>query len=232
MRLSGVLAAQDLATRLNAVSIESLTYFEPYTENNLPLRLAHILRTGNLALLKQGFHESQLRLHSQFGESLIQLVCHWRSIPNALAIVHWLVDEVRLPLNVRDRHGRSPLHTACMAAAESSQGVETSQQEVQFPFIRLLLERAPELLLFEDNHGKVPLEFVPFQDHEAWNSFFESIDIEGLASSIRQSVQAKSIQANKEKVATSDDMAAALAATFSPNERAAQIVSHVQGILF
>lgn len=199
------MASYGLPTRLDSVSLEALQYFEPYVENQFPPHMLQIVRTGNIIRLQKLCTASQLRLHTQFGESLIHVICKWRSIPNAVDIVRWLLDEVDLPLNTRDRHGRTVLHATCMSAAESTRRIS---RDVQFGLVRLVLERAPELLLFEDNQGKTPLDLLSFQEHEAWNTFLDDRVMEAVVPHIRESMASRCNNNSDVKDLEKDDLVA------------------------
>lgn len=228
VRVSRMLDASGLPSSLDAVSVESLLYFQPYLENYFPLHLSNVVRHGNLSSLQHECPTSQLGLHNQFGESIIHLLCRWRRTPSAVTTVRWLLDEVHLPLNVRDRNGRTPLHAACMLAAKRYDAEATT--DAQFGLIRLLLERAPELLLFEDNHGKTPLDYVTVQEYKAWHAFFDGFGLASAVLSIPQSLLAKSekMAAEEEYTLKSEDLRAALIASFSPNERQFRIIANTQ----
>lgn len=172
VRLWIILANHNLPLQLDSVSKESLQYFQPYRENLFPLHLQNIIRAGHFSKLRTDCTMSELRLHNQFGETLIHLLCKNRWIPGIIEMIKWLLDEVHLPLNVRDRHGRSPLHVACMVPP-SCYLVDGNVKE-SFDLVRFLVARAPELLLFEDNHGETPLDLVSYQDCLEWNEILES----------------------------------------------------------
>lgn len=131
---------------------------------------------------------TELRLHNQFGETLVHLLCKCRWFPGIIEIVQWLLDDVHLPLNVWDRHGRSPLHVACMVP--SSEYLVDGYVQDSFALVRFLIRRAPELLLFEDNHGETPLDFITFPDYQECNEILETclLDTPSSFSRIRQSL--------------------------------------------
>lgn len=190
IRFWTILAKCNLPLQLDSISKESLQYFQPYRENHYPTHLQKILRTGNFTNhLRQECTKSELRLHNQCGETLMHVLCQSRWFPGIIEIVRWLLDEVDLPLNVRDCHGRSPLHVACMVTSSSGYLFDDCVQE-SFALVRFLIGRAPELLLFEDNYGYAPLDLVAFRDFPEWNDILETSlsDTPSCVSRIRQAL--------------------------------------------
>jgi hypothetical protein len=224
--VSNMLVANGFPSRLGPVSVESLTYFEHYRENHFPKHLSNVVREGDLIQLQAECPTSQLRLHNLIGESVIHLICRWRRVSSAVATVRWLLDEVHLPINVRDRHGRTPLHAACMIDYETT-------NNAQFGMVRLLLERAPELLLFEDNQGRIPLDLVPFQEHVAWKGFFDRFDLIGATSNIPDlmsaRIQSMSRPAEEDCEIKTEDLKAAFNATGTIlNKRSFHLISGIE----
>ena len=212
MYVADILAATNLPSKFYVVSFESLIYFEEYHESHVPLHLAQIVCHGDLGRLMMECPTSQLRLHNEIGESILHLICRRRRISRgAVAVVRWLLDEVHLPLDVRDRHGRTPLHTACMVGVPDIE--VQGRNDAKFDLIRLLIQQAPELLCFEDSRGKTPLDYVPFEEHEAWYAFFGSFDLASVLKDIPHRIMSKFYQrsANNEDIGIeSEDVAAVL----------------------
>mmetsp|Transcript_45343 Transcript_45343/g.45901 ORF Transcript_45343/g.45901 Transcript_45343/m.45901 type:complete len:234 (+) Transcript_45343:2-703(+) len=70
-----------------------------------------------------------------------------------------------VPLNVRDKFGRTPLHNACMSAIP------------QFDNVDYVVEHAPKLLVMEDDNGKIPFDLIPSRCFERWTRFLSEQNI-------------------------------------------------------
>ena len=126
-------------TAVEPFSREEMSYFEPYQESHMPRELVRMVTENDVSSIDL-LHQTSphfLRLKNLFGESLLHLACRW----GLTDMVRYLVDTANLPLNVRNSWGRTPLHEACMSIHPN------------FEVIELILERAPELILFLDNRG-------------------------------------------------------------------------------
>jgi hypothetical protein len=133
-------------TQIEAYSLEDTMYFQPYQEGYVPCEILEAIRENNVDTITQlrMFSPSLLEQRNQFGESLIHLSCKY----GRADICRYLIEKVVLPLNVRDSCGRSPLHNACIAVSPN------------WEIIELLLEHAPEHMLFPDNCGRTPFYYI------------------------------------------------------------------------
>jgi hypothetical protein len=133
-------------TQIEAFSLEDTIYFLPYQEGHLPFEILQAVRENNVDTIAQlrKFSPSLLEQRNQFGESLVHLSCKY----GRTDICRYLIEKVVLPLNVRDSCGRSPLHNACI------------QVSPNWEILELLLEQAPEQMLFLDNCGKAPFHYI------------------------------------------------------------------------
>ena len=104
----------------------------------------------------------ELRARNQFGENLVHIACRMGIFHGILT---FLIDDARVPWNVRDKFGRTPLHNACMSAIPN------------FDNIYYLLKKAPKLLIFEDDKGKVPFDVIPPRCYERWTRFLSEKNI-------------------------------------------------------
>lgn len=153
--LSFALKNKGMKSRVDPVSLEHLLYFEPYQESSISAEILRALRQSDISEL-QRFDSEELLERNQFGESLVHLACRLGISENVTA---FLINEVKLPLNVRDRFGRTPLHNACLAAWPN------------FENIKLILDAAPKLVLFEDDKGKLPFDYIPKRNYGKWVRF-------------------------------------------------------------
>jgi len=117
-----------------------------------------------------------LKARNQFGETLLHLACR---MGISRDVLEFLVDEpANVPLNVRDKFGRTPLHNSCMSTVP------------HFDNINFVISKAPRTLLFEDDNGKVPFELIPLQCYEQWTQFLLSEEETGGKNILRQAAQA------------------------------------------
>ena len=96
---------------------------------------------------------------NSFGESLLHMVCR-RGWADVLA---YLVNELRVDLQIADDHGRHPLHDCCWAA------------EPNFQIAKVLLECDPHLFYMADLRGSLPLSYVPKIHWAAWVAFLDAV---------------------------------------------------------
>ncbi|KAG7368175.1 ankyrin repeat domain protein [Nitzschia inconspicua] len=157
--LTMALKNRKIKERIDMFSLEQAIYFEPYKESEIPLPLLQVLRSNDLKRLQLVISSGNYDLEdarNQFGENLVHLACR---MGLSTKIVEYLVSERKIPLNVRDKFGRSPLHNACMSPFPD------------FETIAFVLEEAPKLFLFEDNSGKTPLDGVLPRNFDRWTRF-------------------------------------------------------------
>lgn len=152
--LSAALRNKGIPTRISHLSLEQAIYFEPYRESQMPCEVLRALRTNDSVNFEGMDMEQLRRLRNQFGESLMHLVCR-----SGLSSAEFLIKQVKVPLNVRDKFGRSPLHNACLAAIPD------------FNTVKLILQYAPKLVLFEDNKGRTPFDYISARNRSKWSRF-------------------------------------------------------------
>merc|ERR1712238_239699 len=127
----------------------------------------------------------ELRACNRMGENLLHLACR---MGISRDIIEFLVegdgDEANdgdgvggdedseagttsrwVPLNVRDKFGRTPLHNACMSAIP------------QFDNVDFVIKHAPKLLVMEDDNGKIPFDLIPSRCFERWTRFLSEQNI-------------------------------------------------------
>jgi hypothetical protein len=80
----------------------------------------------------------------RFGESLLHIAC----TRGHLEMTKFLIREAKCSLDVRNTHGRSPLHNACLATKPN------------FALLTLLIEERSSHLCLPDYMGKTPLEYL------------------------------------------------------------------------
>jgi len=124
--------------------------------SQIPSEILAAIRTGNVNWFQQ-YADSIERLLSQRdsqGETLLHLACRLGSV----SVVNFLLRDEHVPILVLDKHGRSPLHSICVAM--QSNGMIQCTNTNHFECMRLLLREKPTLVLFKDKEGKVPLEYL------------------------------------------------------------------------
>jgi hypothetical protein len=92
---------------------------------------------------------------NKFGESTLHLACR-RGYTD---IVRYLLDEVKVDVNMRDDYYRTPLHDACWTTAP------------EFDLVELFLSRAPHQLLMQDVRGFTPFDYVRGEHNGKWLRF-------------------------------------------------------------
>lgn len=92
---------------------------------------------------------------NKFGESLLHLACR----RGYTSIVRYLLQEVKISLNIRDDYYRTPLHDACWTA------------EPQYELVDLLVRLAPHQLLMADIRGFTPFDYVREEHQGKWLRF-------------------------------------------------------------
>jgi Ankyrin repeats (3 copies) len=105
-----------------------------------------------------------LKCSNAFGESLLHLACRKGMEP----MTRFLVHEAKVPLQICDDFGRTPLHDACWAV------------EPNFALIDLLLGECPDLLYAQDRRGSTPLQYVRRPQWKHWNAYLKSKGVDFL----------------------------------------------------
>ena len=92
---------------------------------------------------------------NKFGESLLHLACR----RGYTSIVRYLIDEVRVNVNIRDDYRRTPLHDACWTT------------KPVYDLVDMLIRLAPHQLLLEDIRGYTPFDYVRSEHQGKWLRF-------------------------------------------------------------
>jgi len=178
--------------RIDSFSLEQALYFEPYQESEIKNELLKALRSSNVDQLRSLilFQDDEKNNNSrstsllllqdvktcnQFGENLLHLACR---MGISREVVIFLSDDCQVPLNVRDKFGRTPLHNSCMSTVPNFHNIE------------FVILKAPRMLLFEDDNGKIPFELIPTQCFEWWTQFLLSYEEGGEKNILLQAFQA------------------------------------------
>jgi len=178
--------------RIDSFSLEQASYFEPYQESEIKNELLMALRSSNvdqlrsLMLCQDDENNNNSRSTSlsllqdvkacnQFGENLLHLACR---MGISRELVTFLFHDCQVPLNVRDKFGRTPLHNSCMSTVP------------HFDNINFVISKAPKMLLFEDDNGKIPFDLIPPQCFEPWTQFLLSEEETGGKNLLRQAAEA------------------------------------------
>mmetsp|Transcript_19325 Transcript_19325/g.21613 ORF Transcript_19325/g.21613 Transcript_19325/m.21613 type:complete len:294 (+) Transcript_19325:99-980(+) len=149
------------SSRIDSFSIEQAFYFEAYQEAEISTDILQALRSSNVEQLRSFLTEKKNGLkecRNQFGENLLHLACRMGGI--SWRVIAFLIQEAQVPLNVRDRFGRTPLHHACMSSHPN------------FDTIECVIRHVPRIcLLFEDDTGNIPFDLIPSRCYEGWTRF-------------------------------------------------------------
>jgi hypothetical protein len=114
------------------------------------------VRESDIATLRQYHKEGRpLKCSNRFGESLLHLACRKALVP----VVDFLVNEVGVPLRVKDDMGRTPLADAFWTIEPNTELVE------------ILLTKCPDLLMVSDKRGHTPLAYARRHHWAEWNAY-------------------------------------------------------------
>ena len=118
---------------------------------------------------------------NKFGESLLHLACR----RGYTAIVQYLLQEVRINVNIRDDYLRTPFHDACWTT------------EPVFQLVDLLIRIAPHQLLMEDVRGFTPFDYVREEHQGKWLRFlWERRDLLCPLQTLEDEIMGASVLAN------------------------------------
>lgn len=124
------------------------------------LQAVMAMRSKDLEELRR-LHSSgkSMRACNQFGESLMHLCCRRGDIE----IVTFMVQEAKVPCDIRDDYGRTPLHDSLWTAKPN------------FHVVDVLLEAAdPSVLIAPDVRGATPFDYARREHYEEWIKFLQS----------------------------------------------------------
>ena len=154
--MTSQLSKSGYQTSINHFSLESAYYFMPYREGEISLEVLRAVKRQDLELLQQlydkeenaeppqGIHHPLKTLRNFLGQSLLHISCRLGLQDSS----DFLMNQVQIPLNIRDKFGRTPLHYACGATM------------LDLDLIRSIVSQKPELILFEDNFGYQPFSYI------------------------------------------------------------------------
>jgi len=154
------------ASRIDSFSIEQAFYFASYQESEISIDILEAVRSSNIEYLRLAFLQDEDEkkngllqdCRNQFGENLLHLACRMGGI--SCNVIAFLIQEAKVPLNVRDRFGRTPLHHACMSSHPN------------FDTIDFVIRHVPRMcLLFEDDTGNIPFDLIPSRCYDGWTRF-------------------------------------------------------------
>jgi len=154
------------SSRIDSFSIEQAFYFASYQEAEISIDILEAVRSSNIEYLRLSFLQDDEKKNgllqdcrNQFGENLLHLACRM-SGGISWKMIAFLIQEAQVPLNVRDRFGRTPLHHACMSFHPN------------FDTIAFVIRHVPRMcLLFEDDTGNIPFDLIPSRCEEGWTQF-------------------------------------------------------------
>jgi hypothetical protein len=123
------------------------------------MKVVTAIRNADIPLLRTMVKEGKsLNACNRFGESLIHMACR----RGDLTLVNFLVNEVRVRVDVRDDYGRTPLHDACWTPAPN------------FAVMDVLVRAVPpELMLTEDVRGHSPFQYARQEHWHVWVQFLQ-----------------------------------------------------------
>merc|ERR1711920_890247 len=92
---------------------------------------------------------------NKFGESILHLACR----RGYTEIARYLLEEVKVDVNIRDDYNRNPIHDACWTPSP------------EFELVDMLVRKAPHQLLMEDVRGFTPFDYVRKEHCGKWLRF-------------------------------------------------------------
>ena len=170
-------------TTVSSLSLKN--YFLEYNDSHYDSYDAEsiaAIRGQNLDVLRalHGTEGRTLQATNKFGESLLHMACR----RGFTRIVHFLLTEADVSLNVCDDMGRTPLHDACWTC------------EPNMDLMELLILHCPELLVMKDRRGSAPFEYIRGDHACAWMKFLS--ENKALIQSEKTISRVKSILAQQE----------------------------------
>jgi len=145
-------------------SIRETGYFHEHTDEQIAgydMALMSAVRSQNLATLRE-MHDAgrDLQVCNPFHESILHTVARVGNVD----MLNYLMNEANVNLRVCCDSGRTPLHDACWTTTPN------------FALITIILTHSPDFLLVGDNRNFTPLDYIPKQCYEEWNSFLRRLD--------------------------------------------------------
>ncbi|KAL3921258.1 MAG: hypothetical protein SGILL_002842 [Bacillariaceae sp.] len=118
--------------------------------------LLNAVRNQDVELLGK-FHKDgrPLKCSNQFGESLLHLACR----KSFAEVTRFLVEDAKVPFNVKDDFGRNPCHDACWTVSPN------------WELMDLIVDKCPDLFFIEDVRGHTPLDYVRMEHWPAWTKY-------------------------------------------------------------
>lgn len=116
------------------------------------------IRTRDIEKLRT-FHKEGKSMNAcnRFGESLLHMCCR----RGDTELVKFLVEEIRVRLNIKDDYGRTPLHDACWTPTPN------------FEIMEVIMKASDtSMLLAPDVRGHTPFDYARREHWGAWIKFF------------------------------------------------------------
>ncbi len=158
--LMKALEMQQVKTQIHSYSSLEDFFLEPTQEeiDSYGFGVLNEVQFRDIDLLQSLHKEGQpIKCSNQFGESLLHLACR----KGLIDVVDFFINELEVPLQVRDDMGRSPLHDACWMA------------EPNFELVSLLVSKCPDLLYISDKRGHTPLCYIRREHWSDWNVYLQ-----------------------------------------------------------
>ena len=158
--LTSILESRGIKSKIH--SYDSLTGFFVETKeqeiDSYGCDALKAVRDSDIETLRRFHREGRpLKCSNRFGESLLHLACR----KSLVEVVTFLVNEIGIPVRVKDDMGRSPLHDAFWTC------------EPNFAVVDILLNKCPDLLLVSDKRGHTPLSYARKDHWGKWNQYLK-----------------------------------------------------------
>ena len=158
--LTSILESRGIKSKIH--SYDSLTGFFVETKeeeiDSYGCDALKAVRDSDIETLRTFHREGRpLKCSNRFGESLLHLACR----KSLVEVVIFLVNEIGIPVCVKDDMGRSPLHDAFWTC------------EPNFAVVDILLNKCPDLLFVSDKRGHTPLSYARKDHWGKWNQYLK-----------------------------------------------------------
>ena len=123
------------------------------------MEISMACREGDLQTVQRLHQEgANLDCCNRFGQHVLHLAC----LRGHFDVVHYLMKDAKVQVTIVDDQQRTPLHDACWAS------------QVNLDIVKLLLEEAPQLVLYPDKRGFTPFDYTRQPNWNEWKGFLES----------------------------------------------------------
>jgi Ankyrin repeat len=141
---------------LDSIPSDFFNDLQPEEIEAYDLEVLQAIRESDLPKLRQYHAQGRpLKCSNRFGESLLHLACR----KALLEVVDFLINEIQVPVCVKDDMGRTPLADAFWTI------------NVNTHLVDILVSKCPDLLWIADRRGHTPLSYARREHWHQWNEY-------------------------------------------------------------